>query len=418
MLIEIQCGNFSGYDDAKRKYVPCGEKLIVSSDQVGELVTCTKCHQEVEVPYGIGTTSQSSETSPSPKNALGGTATQDRNRRADASSTKRRRTSENKPQPSRPAKRKTGQPGTVSSGGTKRGAKSSPAARRPSNPPNNTNPAFEDSGELFDDAELALAEPVQRPASDVMALSFGTEDPSQSTLAEDRHERCKKCGNISKNGRCTVCKHVESQFEKLHLPMEKIAIEPSGLQRWFCRTMNEGVSIKVLEYGSHVAFGALGFALLGLAIASLFGVALGTVGGVLLLIFVFASAGLYAALVHKGHQFLRDPHARLAWFQVPFWNLILALSRAAKWQSYDKSLTGRKIITIRDKMFGDVEIAELPGIKNCQVLDLEGTCVTDQGLLPLYHLNHLHCLVLKGTNVTHEGVFRLQQSCPRLWIWY
>ena len=426
MLIEIQCGNFAVYDADKREYMPCGEKIIVSGDKVGQLVTCPKCHQEIEVPFGIGATSRQDESPSKPEAKMPQSKPQERPGRSGSSKNRSRdpdATPAKKRRPSSPlAKRPTkkAKPATRENRNVSPSAKSRPVSGQ-SKPPKSGSrysaPGLEDSGELFGDSDLALAEPVKRPSSDVMALDFPSEEKT-NTLAEDRQERCKKCGNIAKSGRCTVCKHVEAQFEKLHQPMHEIEIETTGLQRWFCRTMNEGVSIKFLEYGSHLALGTLGLALVGLAIISLLGFALGSFGGVALLVTLFAMAGLYAGLVYKGHQFLRDPHAKLAWFQVPFWYLMLVISRAMNWQAYDKSLKGRKIITMRGKQFGDNEIADLPGLKACQVLDLEGTSITDQGLLQFYQLNHLQCLVLRRTNVTHEGVFRLQQSCPRLWVWY
>ena len=88
-----------------------------------------------------------------------------------------------------------------------------------------------------------------------------------------------------------------------------------------------------------------------------------------------------------------------------------------KWQNYDSALKGRTVIKVREKMFGDYELPELENLHRCQVLDLQGTNVTDQGLLHLYSLKHLQCLVLRKTKVSPEGVFRLQQSFPRLWIW-
>ena len=93
------------------------------------------------------------------------------------------------------------------------------------------------------------------------------------------------------------------------------------------------------------------------------------------------------------------------------------MARAMNWQNYDSKLKDRRITKVRDKMFGDAELAAVEGLKNCQVLDLEGTRVTDATIQMLYGHKHLRCLVLKGTNTTHEAVFRFQQSHPRLWIW-
>jgi hypothetical protein len=89
-----------------------------------------------------------------------------------------------------------------------------------------------------------------------------------------------------------------------------------------------------------------------------------------------------------------------------------------KWERYDNSLKDRRVICVRDRMFGDHDIMERKGIKNAQVLDIQGTNLTDHGLLNLYELKHLQCVVLLGTKVSPEAVFRFQQTFPRLWIWY
>jgi len=250
-----------------------------------------------------------------------------------------------------------------------------------------------------------------------MAMDFGSQ-AVEGKLDVDRKERCKKCGNISQGGKCTVCRFVEPKFEKLHQPLNDVDIELAGFQRWFCKTMNEGVSIKMAEWASHIMLGLLGVLLLIAAGICIAGFGPGIVFGIILLLVISLAATLYVSFVFKGHQFLRDPNAKLAWFQRPFWNFILMLARLQAWEKYDSKLKDRRVIKIRDSSFGDNELFELKGLKACQVLDLEGTQVSDRGLLDLYDLKHLQCVVLKRTNVTHEGVFRLQQSFPRLWIWY
>ena len=51
MMIEFQCGNLMGYDKAVNRYIECGNRIIVSDEKVGEMVTCPKCQQQVEVPF-------------------------------------------------------------------------------------------------------------------------------------------------------------------------------------------------------------------------------------------------------------------------------------------------------------------------------------------------------------------------------
>jgi hypothetical protein len=397
MLIEIQCRNSSKFDAALGKYLECGEKMIVSSDDVGQLVTCTKCRQQFEIPFDVGTQSK-------PKSPPVVSANQD----LDPSSSRKPKSARSKSgsglkparSPSNPSsqKRRRKGPGTLPGGQKEKRRRQRQADNRP------------------DQGELTLAPAVRRPEADVMSMDFGDQD-LQAPLAEGKQVLCKKCGNPSEGGRCTVCHHVEPKFEKLHLPLKDIDIEITGFQRWFCNTMNEGMSVKVLEQGAHILFGALAVLLI---IASFLSIGFGVsvFGGLMLLVLVGSLGCLYVGLIFKGHQFLVDPNARLAWFQNPFWNFMLMVSRLMKWQNYDARFKGRKIIAVHDRGFGDRSLADLEGLKTCQVLDLEGTSISDRGLNELYRLKHLHCLVLRKTNVTHDAVFRLQQSFPRLWVWY
>jgi hypothetical protein len=80
-------------------------------------------------------------------------------------------------------------------------------------------------------------------------------------------------------------------------------------------------------------------------------------------------------------------------------------------------LKGRKIIDLRKNPIDDSELASLQDLRVCQVLDLEGSEITDMGLKALYPLTQLRCLVLKNTQVSREAVTMLQQHRPVLWIW-
>jgi hypothetical protein len=405
MLIEIRCGNFSNFDASLGRYVECEEKLIVSNDQLGSTITCTKCHQPVEVPYDADTQILSTETRPesepesvakptkSSNKSKGQSKIQnkaDRSRKPDGNSKKSAR-SKSAPAPSTAARKSK---------------RTSPTQGDPKNRVAKKRPAKKETRKSN-----------KMGSKDVMSMDFNGQ-PIQSNLDVDRKERCKKCGNISIEGKCTVCRFVEPKFEKLYQPLDDVKIELAGFQRWFSRTMSEGVSMKLVEWASHIMLGLLGILLLVAAAVCIAGLGPGPIFGVILMLLILGIAGLYISFVFKGHQFLRDPNAKLAWFQKPFWNMVLAMARFQKWEKYDGKLKDRRIIKVRDSSFRDPEIPQLEGFKTCQVLDLQGTAVTDTGLLDLYDLKHLQCVVLKQTNVTHQGVFRLQQSFPRLWIWY
>ena len=70
------------------------------------------------------------------------------------------------------------------------------------------------------------------------------------------------------------------------------------------------------------------------------------------------------------------------------------------------------------EQFGDREMASLENLDTLQVLDFEGTGITDQGLAALKHRRHIIFLVIRKTRVTGEGVWELQQTIPQACIWY
>ncbi len=364
MMIEFECSNFSGFDPGKGRYVECGHKLIVPEEKLGEMVTCPKCNQELEVPL----VSNRKPSKPNAKKRAGSTDNKNRKR----SSTER--------------------PGKTAG----RGAQKRKKAAAPS------------------DGEMRLSEPLKRPKSDLGGMLFEDSQSAPRALPKDERKRCEKCGSlVDKTERCTKCGHVKQKFEFASKPLDEIKVGLAGFQKWFCETMTEGMPMRVMEYGAHAS---AAFVLLFLVLVSIFAIG-GVFGGLLVLLLVLLGA-TYVAFVVKGHQLANNPRATLAWFQKPVWLLVLIMARKMKWQNYDQRFQGRKIIDCRGEGVTDEKILDLEDIEKCEVLDLQNTPVTDNGLRTLYTLQNLHCLVLRKTQVTDEGVFRLQQTLPSLWIWY
>jgi hypothetical protein len=259
--------------------------------------------------------------------------------------------------------------------------------------------------------ELGLADPIDRMPSDVMTFEF--EQEKIAAVYDAAEKRCPKCGNLLQDdGKCTRCRYVEPKYESSYLPLDQIQMQLAGFQRWFCAIFNEGVSVRMIAIALHVLLGLLASILLVSAIL------VGGTGGMIAIILIVLAVAFYVMFIYKGYQLTRNPRARLAWFQRPIWNLILWFARKMNWQGYDHSLKGRPIIDQRNAPIVDEKIPYLDGLNKCHVLDLEGSLITDKALRHFYGLTNLHCLVLRRTKVTHEGVVRLQQANPRLWIWY
>ena len=349
MLVEFECTNIAHYDAGLGRYVPCGRKIVVADDKIGQMVDCPGCNQKVQVPFDVGRQS-TSETR----------AVRDKNK-----------------------------PSVASQKSVKKPRKAAPAKRVKN--------------------EMGLPDPTL--SSDLMTFDF--EKQQTADVYRSNEQRCPKCGSpMTKKGKCTQCRYVEQQFESAYLDLESLKLQPAGFQKWFLDIISEGVSITLLEWGLHCLLAIL-FGILVLA-----GILLGGKTGIAICISVALLALAYLGFVYKGHDLRSNPRAKLAWFQKPFWNAILHFARLMNWQNYDRRLRGRKIIDRRRAPLVDENIPTLEGLAICHVLDLEGTLVTDRSLRCLYGLRYLRCLVLRKTKVTHEGVLRLQQANPKLWIWY
>lgn len=358
MMIEFQCRNLV-FNPALGHSEPCGNRIIVSDSKIGEKVSCPQCEEKTEVPHDY----QASTKTGSPQAK-----------------------SRPEPRPSAKALPKP-QPRTqpVSAARPSRSTQPQPA-------PNRTRTR----GDLSD-ARYESGAAEQHPI-----------------VATDKRKRCKKCGQpIGKNGRCIGCGFAEPKFEKATQPLGEIKVGLAGFQAWFVNTMSESIPFKYLEWGAHLG---LAFIAVGMSFAAAFG--MGGIAGWGLVGLIGMLFGLYLALVLKGHQLARNPHARLAWYQKPLWNGVLFLARRMNWQAYDERFKGRTIIDRRGEGITDANIPELENLGLCEVLDLERTPITDAGLRHLYGLQNLHCVVLRRTGVTHEGVFRLQQTHPKIWVWY
>lgn len=342
MLIEIQCSNLGEFDPATGRSMVCGQRMMVDSAQIGQLVACPKCKQQVEV--------RASKYDP----------------------------------PQQPS-----QPGPRTQAGS--AAAKPKGKRRPSG-----------------NADA----PVK---TDIMNVAFSEQNLQASPIA-GQAQLCRKCGTPAPYGRCPACKYVEPKYAKMHLPLDKIKLQLTGMQLWFCHTLREGMSVQTLAIVSHIAMGSLVMVMM-LLMGLLF-MNGNTISACILLGMLFVLSYFYGVAVYKGYQFTRNPKTRLAWFQRLFWNFMLMLARMGKWENYDSRLKDRRVIKVKDRGFTDGEISMLDGIRNVQVLDLENTEVTDQGVALLYRLEHLQCVVLRRTNVSHDAVLRLQQTFPRLWIWH
>jgi len=251
------------------------------------------------------------------------------------------------------------------------------------------------------DANLGSSESVAQVQADLTYGKF-----SQRT-------RCPKCGGLlDDRKKCTACGYETPLVQASQIPINELKAKPAGFQLWFQGIMADSIGMQFFQIGANFFVLIIVSALVTLAVL------LGAPAAMYLTLAAVALALGYLLIVIQAKRLAKVPGTRLPFYVKPLWNGLLNMARKQNWQKYDSSLAGRLIIDVRGQTFGDRDLLDLDNLNLCQVLDAEGTDLTDNALAAMYGLKNLRCLVLKGTHVNPEAVFRLQQSLPRCWIWY
>jgi hypothetical protein len=94
-------------------------------------------------------------------------------------------------------------------------------------------------------------------------------------------------------------------------------------------------------------------------------------------------------------------HVTDVWLCSPVPNRDRSLPSVATFQRLER-------LTVFAPSFGNVEMAQLEGLANLQVLDLSRTSVSDDGLATLRSLRRLVCLQLGQTQISDAGVVHIQ----------
>jgi hypothetical protein len=180
---------------------------------------------------------------------------------------------------------------------------------------------------------------------------------------------------------------------------DKAVRQGEGLDRWFRSMMEEGESLDSVFMLFHallafvgvvlaVIYHPTGWVVLGLAAA-----------GYVAFLYLGRAAGLYHRLSLWG------------------WEKLLGIYRRHGWRTLLPPFQTRITFERHGSDFGDDELMAMEDIFDFQVLDLEGTNVSDRGLLHLAGCDQLQFVVLRHTRVTRKGAQRLQSMLPQVLIW-
>ena len=272
------------------------------------------------------------------------------------------------------------------------------------------------------DPGKAAAKTTNRPAAKISALDPLADKQNvmdqETTAASSQYRKvdvCTECGKPVTGDVCRACGHKKNRPKNDSI--DQIKPQLCGMQLWLCRTIRQALPVKTMVLVMHLAMLIIALLIGGSTIVGMTTQNVSILFGLAALLFVTVISVVYLAFTFKGYQFLMQPGAELAWFQKPFWNMILSLARSKNWRDYDSRLSNRTVVIADNPQLTDVDILDLPDIRRAQVLDLENTRVTDAGLKSLYQLTKLECLVLRNTQVTAAEVYRFQQTFPTVWIW-
>lgn len=100
----------------------------------------------------------------------------------------------------------------------------------------------------------------------------------------------------------------------------------------------------------------------------------------------------------------------------PWW-AILQFQRLTGWKLFHQSTVPLSVAERKTREFDDAALDQMQELETIDVLDLEGSSVTDEGIRILRFYKNLKFLVVRDTQVTALGVKNLQFEFPELLIW-
>ncbi len=189
MLIEFRCPNNTEFDAAKGRFVECGELIVTSDENVGQMVVCPKCQAKVEVPFEVLQKSRA--------------------------------------------------------GGPSSGGQSPPAKKR-------TRPSGSNASKATRIAQKARASnnrPSASPAENRDIMDREIQSTSRIGGRGQSRPRCPECGALlSDDGQCSLCHYVAPEFRSKDVSIEDGTGGLAGFQLWLSEMMTGSVSLSTMAW--------------------------------------------------------------------------------------------------------------------------------------------------------------------------
>ena len=373
----------------------CGKAFSAWDDLVGKTVQCPKCQQKMVVP-SANPVSPAERSGPERSGAAG--------------------------RAGQGAGAGSGQPG-ARSGSSPAGSMGLPPTRS-AGPTRNVDRA--DRAESPATVARPIANPARRPAaappkgSSASSATGRSSLPKRPVVEEDMDDSdelphgCPNCNAPMPRDEdlCDACGY--HRILKKVLDMDGIhrPKTATGFERLIAPQLTEGETVTNLLLWLKIAgFFVLAFILF---------LIIGTPGPVLVLL---AAGGYFAYRWWRATQAAEaedrdgEPDVNRDPVSIFLWTLWLWWNRTMGWRSPTAPYAPLRSLTLRDPQFSDVDLRESDEIANYEVLDLEGTGITDNGIHFLATQKQLRFVVLRRTKVTAAGLQRLQQALPDATLW-
>ena len=447
MKFKLRCEAIKEFDPQKGGYVKCNHELAVDSSQVGSLVRCPSCGNDIEVidpsmmGAGIQPPTQSTDKDQASSDLIDiptlaepqtdtpkGQALEDLppGDKGQASLNKGQ-ASPNKGQASLDkgqAPLDKGQafddlvpdaknPLKSDKNGLPPATSEEPAVDLMTELPNQKMSGMDSAAASTAFLAPASATP-EGPGGELKKESYNqTSGPVLQQASFDRSNTCHKCGTLleEKEPVCPNCKtarravYVDKKDRKAFSKKG-----PFGFQLWL-----DGITKRKkqedFDWLSALSF-VFSIILMGAGLTFfLFAGIAGKIVGPMVAFFGFA---LFTGLRYWSAA-RKNPRTRIPLLGKVTWTIILYLVRTMK---FSKVSPEKFLNKNAEEEFGNQDLAAMKNLDQFRVIDLEGTNVTDDGLLFLYDCRGIKYLVLRNTDVSPDSVHDLQQTIPKTWIWY
>ena len=112
----------------------------------------------------------------------------------------------------------------------------------------------------------------------------------------------------------------------------------------------------------------------------------------------------------------RSKAGQLLGLRGPLWTAALATLRTANWRTLADGGRPLRVFDLRGRTDADTELAE-SDLSDIEVVDCEGSSLSDAGLLVLEGAKQLKYLTVRRSQVSREALKRFQERRKRCWIW-